>query len=161
MGAFTFSDEVSSTVSADRLFKALILDGDNLMPKVLPQAIKSIDVVEGVRGESGSITKTTLIEGTETKFLKHRVEVLDKEKMKYSYTLIEGEDLNEKIESIFYEVKIEASADGGSKVTNTVTYNTKAETEITEKEIEPAKLKAMAVFKAVEDYLLKNSEAYN
>ncbi|KAE8076860.1 hypothetical protein FH972_015484 [Carpinus fangiana] len=46
MGVHTLSDEFSSPVPAPKLFKALILDADNLLPKLMPQAIKSIDAFE-------------------------------------------------------------------------------------------------------------------
>jgi hypothetical protein len=62
MGVHTLSDEFSSPVPAPKLFKALILDADNLLPKLMPQAIKSIDTVEG-NGGPGTIKKITIIEG--------------------------------------------------------------------------------------------------
>lgn len=43
--------------------------------------------------------------GGEVKYLTHRIDALDKEKMMYSYTIIEG-DAMDKIESISYEISM-------------------------------------------------------
>jgi hypothetical protein len=61
MDAVTLSAEFASTVEARRMFKALILDAQNLFPKLMP-AIKSIQLVEG-NGGPGSIQKITIVEG--------------------------------------------------------------------------------------------------
>lgn len=50
MGAFTFESENTSVIPPARLFKALIVDADNLIPKILPQAIKSTETVSGNGG---------------------------------------------------------------------------------------------------------------
>ncbi|KAK6228613.1 hypothetical protein SCA6_000953 [Theobroma cacao] len=44
------------------MFKAFVLDADNLIPKVVPQAIKSSELLEG-DGGPGSIKKITFGEG--------------------------------------------------------------------------------------------------
>lgn len=62
MAALTLTDELTSPVPAGKMFKALILDADNLLPNLIPQAIKSIDTVEG-SGGPGTIKKLTLAEG--------------------------------------------------------------------------------------------------
>lgn len=92
--------------------------------------------------------------------MKHRVDVLDKEKMTYVYTLIDGGELMDKIESITYEMKLETSTDGGSKGTNISKYQPKPGVEIKEEQIKAGKEKASGVFKAVEAYLLANPDAY-
>jgi len=43
---------------------------------------------------------------------KHRVDALDKEKIMHSYTMVEGGEFADKIETISYEIKMEASLDG-------------------------------------------------
>ena len=62
MGVTTFSQEYSCPVAPARMFKALILDSRNLLPKMLPQVIKNIDVVEG-DGGAGSIEQVNFAEG--------------------------------------------------------------------------------------------------
>ncbi|MBA0681609.1 hypothetical protein Goari_023403 [Gossypium aridum] len=63
MGIFTYEYEVITEIPPAKMFKACILDGENLIPKVVPdQAFKSIDYIEG-NGEPGSIKKITFEEG--------------------------------------------------------------------------------------------------
>jgi len=62
MGVFAFSDEFTSPVPPARLFKALILDSGNLLPKLLPQLIKSVEFTQG-NGEAGSTRKISFQDG--------------------------------------------------------------------------------------------------
>lgn len=62
MGVHTFTDEIKSSVAAPRLFKAMVLDADNLLPKIVPQAIKNVEVVEG-NGGPGTIKQINFPEG--------------------------------------------------------------------------------------------------
>lgn len=62
MGVYTYTDENISPIPPARLFKALILDSQNLIPKLLPQLVKSIDFIEG-NGGAGSIRQVTFHEG--------------------------------------------------------------------------------------------------
>jgi hypothetical protein len=62
MGVFTYEAETTSVIPPAKLFKAFVLDGDNLIPKVAPQAIKSIEIIEG-NGGPGTIKKINLDEG--------------------------------------------------------------------------------------------------
>ncbi|KAJ7955166.1 Major allergen d 1 [Quillaja saponaria] len=58
MGVSTYEHENSSIIPPARLFKALILDGDNLVPKIAPQAIQKVEIIEG-DGGVGSTRKIT------------------------------------------------------------------------------------------------------
>ena len=62
MGVFTYETEFTSVIAPPRLFKALVLDADNLVPKIAPQAVKSAEIVEG-DGGVGTIKKTSFGEG--------------------------------------------------------------------------------------------------
>jgi hypothetical protein len=62
MGVFTYEAETTSVIPPAKLFKAFVLDGDNLIPKVAPQAIKSIEIIEG-NGGPGTIKKINFDEG--------------------------------------------------------------------------------------------------
>lgn len=62
MGVITYTEDVTSPVPAAKMFKGLILDADKLIPKLMPQAIKSIELVEG-EGGPGSITQINFAEG--------------------------------------------------------------------------------------------------
>ena len=62
MGVFTYESEDASVIPPARLFKAFVLDSDNLIPKVVPQALKSTEIIEG-NGGPGTIKKITFGEG--------------------------------------------------------------------------------------------------
>lgn len=63
MGVITVTDEYTSPIPPSRIFKSLILDADNLVPKLLPQIIKNIEIVQG-EGGPGTIKQMNFAEGT-------------------------------------------------------------------------------------------------
>ncbi|XP_050239865.1 major allergen Pru ar 1-like isoform X4 [Quercus robur] len=160
MGVFTYEAETTTGISPARLFKAFILDADNLIPKIAPQAIKSAEIIEG-NGGPGTIKKITFGEGYQFNYVKHRIDEIDDVNFTYSYSLIEGDALTDIIEKISYEIKLVASPDGGSILKSTSKYHTKGDHEIKEEQIKAGKEKAAGLFKAVEGYLLANPDAYN
>ncbi|GFZ11449.1 hypothetical protein Acr_22g0008470 [Actinidia rufa] len=97
--------EIAFPIAPVKLFKAFVLDADNLIPKILPQAIKSVEILEG-DGGPGTIKFTTFGE----------------ENFTYSYTIIDGDALMGTLETISYEVKILPSPDGGS-ICKTAAYH--------------------------------------
>ncbi|KAK6254434.1 hypothetical protein SCA6_015739 [Theobroma cacao] len=50
MGVVTYEMEVATTIPPAKMFKAFVLDSDNLIQKILPQAIKSVVTLEGDGG---------------------------------------------------------------------------------------------------------------
>ncbi|KAL6293073.1 hypothetical protein ACE6H2_001215 [Prunus campanulata] len=76
-------------------------------------------------------------------------------------SLIEGDALSDKIEKISYEIKLVASADGGSIIKNTSNYHTKGDVEIKEEHVKAGKERAHALFNIIETYLVANPDAYN
>ena len=62
MAAITYDMEIPSSIPADKMFKAFVLDGDTIIPKVLPHAITSVQTLEG-DGGVGTIKLTTFGEG--------------------------------------------------------------------------------------------------
>ncbi|CAA2997240.1 major allergen Pru ar 1-like [Olea europaea subsp. europaea] len=50
MGVITYDHEITSSIPPSKMFKAFIVDADNLIPKVLPQAIKNVEILEGYGG---------------------------------------------------------------------------------------------------------------
>lgn len=58
----SFTDEFSSPVAVDRLWKAGILDTHNLMPKIAPDYVKSVEVLEG-NGGVGTVKKFNFTDG--------------------------------------------------------------------------------------------------
>ncbi len=94
------------------------------------------------------------------KWLKHRIDAIDVEKLVCKYTLIQSNIAFDKVESVVYEVKFEASSDGGCVCKMTSEYSAKAGVELKEEDIKLGKDKAMGLYKVVEEYLAANPEAY-
>ncbi|XP_009621920.1 pathogenesis-related protein STH-2-like [Nicotiana tabacum] len=159
MGVTTYTHEASTTVAPTRLFKALVLDADNLIPKLMPQVVKNIETVEG-DGGVGSIKKMNFVEDGPIKYLKHKLHVIDDKHLVTKYSLIEGDVLGDKLESTTYDVKFETSANGGCICKTSTEYHTKGDYVFKEEEHNEGKDKAMEFFKAVEDYLLANPTVY-
>jgi hypothetical protein len=59
----TILAEYTSAVPADRLWKASFCDGHNLIPKLLPGIISSIDILEGDGAGVGSVKKFNFTDG--------------------------------------------------------------------------------------------------
>ncbi|ONI28172.1 hypothetical protein PRUPE_1G128600 [Prunus persica] len=160
MGVFTYETEFTSVIPPEKLFKAFILDADNLIPKIAPTAVKDTEILEG-DGGVGTIKKVTFGEGSQYGYVKHRIDGIDKDNLTYSYTLIEGDALSDVIEKIVYDIKLVASPNGGSIVKTISHYHTKGDVEIKEEQVKAGKEKAAGLFKLVEGYLLANPDAYN
>ncbi|KAF8041655.1 hypothetical protein BT93_A0297 [Corymbia citriodora subsp. variegata] len=111
MGATTISQELTCPISPARMFKALIVESNALIPKLLPQFIKSVELVQG-DGGAGSIEQVNFTEASHFKYVKHRINGLNNEKFECHNGLN-----NEKFECQYtksIEVKFEAASDGGS-----------------------------------------------
>ncbi|XP_061349215.1 pathogenesis-related protein STH-2-like [Gastrolobium bilobum] len=159
MGVTTFTQEYSSSVAPSRMFKALIIDSRNLLPKLLPQFVKDVNVIQG-DGEAGSIEQINFNEASPFKYLKHRIDVLDKDNLVCKYTMIEGDPLGDKLESIEYEVKFEATNDGGCFCKMTNNYKTIGEFDVKEEEIKEGRESTIGIYRVVESYLLENPQVY-
>ncbi|XP_065859593.1 major allergen Pru ar 1-like [Euphorbia lathyris] len=160
MGIVSYEMEVATTIPPCKMFKAFVLDGSNLITKVLPQAIESVDILEG-DGGAGTIKQINFGQGSQLKYVKERTDVVDKEKLTYSYTMFEGDVLMGILEKITNEIKFEPSPNGGSIIKSLSKYYTIGDYEIKQEEIKAGKDKSMGLFKAVEAYLLANPDAYN
>ncbi|XP_016449281.1 major strawberry allergen Fra a 1-2-like [Nicotiana tabacum] len=158
MAVTTFTEEHTSPLPPKRIFKASIIDSHYLIPKLMPQAISSIEVQGD--GGAGSIKTINFPEGGKFKSIKYRVDELNEETYTYKYTLVGGDGLVDNLEKISYDVKFEQSTDGGSISKVTSTYYTVGDFKLNEEEIKAGKEKVSAMFKVVEAYLLQNPEAY-
>ncbi|XP_049344534.1 pathogenesis-related protein STH-2-like isoform X3 [Solanum verrucosum] len=159
MGVNTYTYESTTTISPTRLFKALVLDFDNLVPKLLSQHVKNNETIEG-DGGVGSIKQMNFVEGGPIKYLKHKIHVIDDKNLETKYSLIEGDVLGDKLESITYDIKFEAAGNGGCVCKTKTEYHTKGDYVLKEEEHNEGKKQAMELFKAVEDYLLANPSVY-
>ncbi|KAG8372758.1 hypothetical protein BUALT_Bualt12G0100100 [Buddleja alternifolia] len=150
MGVKSFFHEVKAKVSPSRLFKALVTDAQNVVPKFSPLSIKSIDISGEGAVHAGCIMQTNFEDGTN---MKYKIDAIDTEKNTCKYTLIEGVLLGDKFEKIVFDVKYEASDDGGCVIKQTSEYHTKGDDETIEEEI---KQQTIEVFKGCEQYLIAN-----
>lgn len=92
---------------------------------------------------------------------RERTDVLDREKLEYAYTLLEGGPLGEKLESATYRMKLTASADGGGSLCSVAAeYHPKPGVELTAEEVNADKEAFLGAFQALEAYLLANPDAY-
>ncbi|XP_010551083.1 PREDICTED: major pollen allergen Car b 1-like [Tarenaya hassleriana] len=162
MGIITRESETASSIPPARLFKAIVLESHTLMPKILPQAIKSIQV----HGDGGAGTTFTTIfaPGFPYKNSKSRVESLDVENLEYKYSVVEGDPLNDKCEKITTELKFLQGTDGGSVIkikTDFYSISSSGAADLNDEEMEEAREKGLAGFKAVEAYLLANPSVCN
>nr|GEU57301.1 major allergen Pru ar 1-like [Tanacetum cinerariifolium] len=142
MGIMTYTDEYTSSVQPARIFKASIVDSHNLMSNILPDAIKSIEFIKG-DGGAGSIKHINFAGG----FVKHQIDKLDDKTFAYKYTLIEGIGISDKIEKVSYDIKFEASSDGGTISKMTMTIYTRGDFEIKEEELKAVKEKVLGLYK--------------
>ncbi|KAI4346286.1 hypothetical protein L6164_013351 [Bauhinia variegata] len=159
MGVTVINQEYSSPVAPARMFKALILEPGTLLPKLLPQIIKDVTLIQG-DGGAGSIEQINFAEAGPFKYLKHKINVLDKENLVCEYTMFEGGPLGDKIESISYRVKFEATNDGGCISKMTSKYNTVGDSEVNEEKLKEGRESTIGVYKIVESYLLENPQAF-
>ena len=98
--------------------------------------------------------------GGHLKCLKHKIDTLDCDNLVCKYTLIEGDVIFDKIEFVVYEVKFEASSNGGCVCKMSSEYHAKAGVELKQEDIKQGKEKAMGLYKVVEEYLSANPDAY-
>ncbi|CAI9774930.1 unnamed protein product [Fraxinus pennsylvanica] len=145
MGVITCDVELTSSIPAARMFEAVVLNSDNLIPMIMPQAIESVEILEGDGGVE-TIKLVNFGKGSQFKSVKYHVDALDKENFKHSYSIVEGDVLM-------------ASADGGCICKNRSTYNTKGDVQITEEKIQAGKEKTIAMVKVIEAYLQANPDA--
>ncbi|RDX66915.1 hypothetical protein CR513_54264 [Mucuna pruriens] len=158
MGVFTFEDETTSPVAPARLYKALVNDVDNIVPKAV-ESFKSVEILEG-NGGPGSIKKINFVEDGESKHVLHKIEEIDEANYVYNYSIVGGAGLPHTVEKITFESKLIAASNGGSIAKLTVKYQTKGDAKPNEDDLKTGKLKGDALFKAIEAYLLANPD-YN
>ncbi|XP_052620006.1 major allergen Pru ar 1 [Lactuca sativa] len=163
MGVLTYTDEHISTIPPARIFKASILDSHILMPKLMPGAIKSVEFIKG-DGGAGSIKQINFVGGklilNPICYVKHQIDEVNEKTFTYKYSLIEGMGISDKIEKVSYDIKFEGSPDNGTVAKMTTTIYTHGDFELKEEELNAGKEKVLGLYKVVEDYLLKNSDAY-
>ncbi|RWR80043.1 major pollen allergen Bet v 1-F/I [Cinnamomum micranthum f. kanehirae] len=135
MVAGSVSNEVFSLVDPERLWKAIVKDSPNLMPKLLPDLISSIEILEG-DGGVGTIRKSNFS------------------------PVIEGGLIVKKVKSTSFELKFEPATEGGSVCKFYAEFEP-IEANLPTEEVTKEIMGGMTgMFKAIEGYLLANPEAF-
>ncbi|RDX84738.1 hypothetical protein CR513_34167, partial [Mucuna pruriens] len=150
MGVFAYDDEHTSTLPPAKLYKALVKDSDNIVPKVI-DAFQSVEIVEG-NGGPGTVKKLTVLEGGESRYVLHKIDAIDETNLVYDYSFVGGTGLHETLEKVTFQSKVVAGADGGSVVKVTVKYYTKGDAPLSDAVREESKAKGTGLFRAVEGY---------
>eukprot|EP01018_Ginkgo_biloba_P028141 Gb_32990 [translate_table: standard] len=157
----SLASEIVSPLPPSRLWKALIKDGHNLLPKLLPEFISTIDILQGDGASVGTIKQFNFTAANKKfNYTKDRVDELDEEKFVYKYTALEGGLIGSKVSTATFEIKFESTADGGTKSTFTSKFETISDSLPSEVEVEELKAETSGMFKAVEAYLLANPTVY-
>nr|CAB03716.1 major allergen [Daucus carota] len=154
MGAQSHSLEITSSVSAEKIFSGIVLDVDTVIPKAAPGAYKSVDVKGD--GGAGTVRIITLPEGSPITSMTVRTDAVNKEALTYDSTVIDGDILLGFIESIETHLVVVPTADGGSITKTTAIFHTKGDAVVPEENIKFADEQNTALFKAIEAYLIAN-----
>ncbi|KAH7521659.1 hypothetical protein FEM48_Zijuj07G0056500 [Ziziphus jujuba var. spinosa] len=152
----SYGPKFTSFIPPARLFKALALDADQLFPKIAPNAVNSVEIIDGDGGSHFNYSK-------------QKIEVIDKDHFVYAYSLTTSlRRLVSTLTSLMLALPqvlrnaIRKAADGGSIIKSIGKYHTKSDDhDITEDKIKAGKEKAAHLFKVVEKYLQENPDAYN
>ncbi|KAL6555405.1 hypothetical protein OROGR_006663 [Orobanche gracilis] len=154
MGVHSFVHDVKVKVSESRLFKALITESHQVLPKL--STIKSIEFVEGSTMAPGCVYNINFVEGAPFTYIKSSMDSIDYVNRSCKFTTIEGDILGDKFAKICHEMKVEAAGDRESVVKMKTEYHTDGGYEPTEMEINGAKAHAEVMYKMVEEYMLAN-----
>ncbi|KAE9601480.1 hypothetical protein Lal_00040659 [Lupinus albus] len=159
MVVFTIENESASTVAPAKLYKALVTDFDNLIPKAI-EAIQNVEIVEG-NGGPGTIKKITMLVDGETKYVLHKVEAIDEANWGYNYSVVGGVGLPESLENISIKTKLVEGPNGGSIAKISAKVQTKGDVQPNEENAKAiGKARGDAFFKAIETYISSNPD-YN
>ncbi|PPR98548.1 hypothetical protein GOBAR_AA22118 [Gossypium barbadense] len=105
--------------------------------------------------------KAFVLEGLPFQYMKHMIGGHDENNLSYSYSLIEGGPLGDKLEKISYENQFVAAASGRSVCKSSIKFYTVGDYVITEDEIKALIQRSEVVYKAIEAFLLANPDACN
>ncbi|PIN16965.1 hypothetical protein CDL12_10387 [Handroanthus impetiginosus] len=111
MGVITYDMEISSSVPTPN---ALVFDADTFIPKIMPQAVKNVEILEG-DDSVGTMKLIYFDKGSQCKSAKHRVDALDTKNLTHSYSIV---------------------ADGGCICKNRSIYHIKDGVEMSEEKIQ-------------------------
>ncbi|XP_058099990.1 pathogenesis-related protein 1-like [Magnolia sinica] len=155
------SHHMVSPLPPARLWKAIAKDPHNLMPKIMPQIISSIVVLEG-DGGVGTVKQANFTDAIKDfSYWKERVDEIDEEKTVCKYSVIEGGLIGKKVKSSTFKLQFEDGANGGSVCKLDGEFEAIEDGPPMEDErIKETIVNMEGMFKAVEAYLVANPDAY-
>ncbi|KAI5590673.1 hypothetical protein BDE02_04G026300 [Populus trichocarpa] len=157
----TILAEYTSAVPADRLWKASFCDGHNLIPKLLPGIISSIDILEGDGAGVGSVKKFNFTDVIKDySYVKDRVEVMDQENHIVRYSTLEGGVIGVKVKSYSVEVSLTSTNEGGCLSKMKIEYESIGDSLLSEEDANNMQQGIFAMVKAVDAHLVENPTAY-
>ncbi|KAL6522807.1 hypothetical protein OROHE_016662 [Orobanche hederae] len=153
MGVIRRTQEIQvPDVSPKRMFKAMVIEPHTLLPKIKPDAIKSIDLLGG-DGGAGTTRKTNF---TDNSYVKHKIDFLDVDECTAKYCLIEGAWLGNKLKRVDYDVKFDGSGNGGCVVKLISAYDPKDGALFNEEDVKAGETQAEEFYTATGKYLHDN-----
>eukprot|EP00253_Pinus_taeda_P021249 PITA_21249 len=160
MGAGTATTEDVCVVEAKRLWNAMVKDGHNLFPKVLPEFFSSVTFLQG-DGGIGTIKQFNFTSANKDfSYAKERVDEIDEENLVYKYTTIDGGPLGKKLSALNFELKFVPRKEGGCVVLWICNYETLPGAQLDEGRAEEVREHNNVMFKKIEQYLLSNPNLY-
>ncbi|XP_042499153.1 MLP-like protein 423 [Macadamia integrifolia] len=147
--------ELEVKTSADKFWES-VRDSTALFPKILPTHYKSIQVLEGDGKCVGSVKLLTYAEEIPgVKFSKERIDAVDEEGKELAFSVIDG-DVSKFYKHLKAKLQVIPKG-GGHEVGSLVKWSCEFE-KASEDVPDPHLIQdfALHVFKALDDYLLKN-----
>ncbi|GAB4841088.1 hypothetical protein Ancab_021833 [Ancistrocladus abbreviatus] len=166
MGVKTYTQEIESPVAPGRMFKALCLDID-LVPKLMPESFRTIEFLQGDPTSARSIRQLNYAQGIPFEYVRQRIDEVDVNNFYYKYTTFEGGLLGKGYESVVAETKVDAkgafSVSSGTVLKFNMHFHPLPGTEVSDGDaiVKMTQQKSRMLFKAVEEYLLANPEAFS
>ncbi|XP_020570996.1 pathogenesis-related protein 1-like [Phalaenopsis equestris] len=156
----SFTDESFWSVEIDRLWKARIIDGHNLLPKLLPDFISHVKIIEG-DGGIGTVRQLNFNKGkNEYDFVMEKIVALDSDCYRTKETVIKGGLIGSRMISYSLEHKFEKVSEHNTRVKLTVEYESFDEKPLSVEEQNLLVVKLTGVMKAIEGYLHTHPTAY-
>ncbi|KAL5983639.1 hypothetical protein ACLOJK_017729 [Asimina triloba] len=152
--------------SAGRMFKAWVLEGHVLMPKIMPHIVSGASLVKG-DGGPGSIRRFNFTDVLPFTHVDEHIEVVDEENLELRFSMKETARGDGRVISASYLMQFQPYENNGSttaaaSICRTVAvYNTAAGgAEAKKEEIISGKEGVLGMFKDIEAYLIANPTAF-
>ncbi|KAG9441722.1 hypothetical protein H6P81_004041 [Aristolochia fimbriata] len=156
MVAGSYSKACVSAHSPASLWKASA-DTHNLVPKLLPQQVSHVELLEGKGGSVGAVLKFNF--GQDLKhlnYVKNRVEAVDEANRVIKLRVLEGKDMGTVLKSCVYELKMDETSEGGTKTTVKMDYDTVGDTPLPKELAESMLDGVLGQTKAIDAHLHAN-----